>query len=302
MNYLLGMLLIVVSAASFGAMPIFARFAYDAGINTASLLFFRFFLGALFMIPIALARKRRFPKGRDLLVLIAMGAVGYAGQAYTFFTALTLIPASLVSILLYLYPIFVAVLSVFFLGEVLTGKRIFALGIAVSGAALVIGFEIGGHLAGILYGVSAALIYSVYNIVGAWVMKRNDTLNASLVIILSAAGVYLGMGLFQGMDIPTQPEVWISITAIGFVSTFVAISAYFKGMTLIGPVNASMLSTFEPVTTVLLAALFLDQYIGWSQILGGALILCSALIVASHAGNKEQMPSQSGSDTAADNA
>ncbi|MCG8634538.1 MAG: DMT family transporter [Desulfobacterales bacterium] len=282
MNHLFGIGLIIISAVSFGAMAIFAHFVYGAGISTHSLLFFRFFFAALPMVPIALIQKRKFPRGKDLGILIAMGAVGYAGQAWTYFTALTLIPASLVAILLYLYPVFVAVLSVFFLDEVLTKKKVLALVLAIGGAVLVIGLDIGGNLTGILYGIGAALIYSVYNIVGARVMKRNDTFTASLVIILSAAGFYFILNMTSGMVIPREGIYWVYMAAIGFLCTFVAIYTYFLGMKLIGAVNASMLSTFEPVTTVVLASLFLGQGIGRIQMAGAGLILVAALIIAAH--------------------
>ena len=282
MNHLFGIGLIIISAVSFGAMAIFAHFVYGSGISTHSLLFFRFFFAALPMVPIALIQKRKFPRGKDLGILIAMGAVGYAGQAWTYFTALTLIPASLVAILLYLYPVFVAVLSVFFLDEVLTKKKVLALVLAIGGAVLVIGLDIGGNLTGILYGIGAALIYSVYNIVGARVMKRNDTFTASLVIILSAAGFYFILNMTSGMVIPREGIHWVYMAAIGFLCTFVAIYTYFLGMKLIGAVNASMLSTFEPVTTVVLASLFLGQGIGRIQMAGAGLILVAALIIAAH--------------------
>jgi drug/metabolite transporter (DMT)-like permease len=111
-------------------------------------------------------------------------------------------------------------------------------------------------------------------------MKRNDTFTASLVIILSATGSYFLFNLSSGMFIPREGIYWVYIVAIGLVSTFLAIYTYFQGMKLIGAVNASMLSTFEPVTTVLLASLFLGQVIGRVQMAGAALILIAVLIVA----------------------
>ena len=57
-------------------MAIFAKFAYGSGIYTHSLLFFRFSIAVMVMLPIAVLQKRRFPKGKDLYILIAMGAIG----------------------------------------------------------------------------------------------------------------------------------------------------------------------------------------------------------------------------------
>ncbi len=280
MSHLLGICLILISAASFGAMAIFAKFAYSTGIPIHSLLFYRFSIALIIMLPIAVLQKRQFPRGVDFFILVGMGSIGYAGQSYCFFSAINLIPTALAAILLYLYPVFVAVLSIFFLDEQLTKSKITALCLAIGGTILVVGIETNGNLQGILFAVGAALIYSVYTITGARIMKRNDTFTASIVVIGSAAFFYCLYNVQAGLFIPRQGIVWMNIVAIAVVSTVVAIYTYFQGMKLSGAVNASMLSCFEPVTTMVLAVIILGQYIGWMQLAGAALILSSAVIVA----------------------
>ena len=280
MHHLIGIGFILISAAAFGAMPILGKFVYTSGISTHSLLFFRFSIALAVMLPIALVQKRRFPKGRDLYILIAMGAIGYAGQAYCYFKALTFISPSLVVILLYLYPAMVVILAVFFLNERLTIKKLSALVIALSGTALVIGFDINGNLLGILFGIGSALIYSVYNIVGARVMGRNDAFTASIVVIGSAAVFYFFYNLAAGFSFPEQGSHWAGIIGIAILSTGIAIYTYFQGMKLIGAVNTAMLSTFEPVTAMILSAVFFGQVINGTQMTGAALILFSAILVA----------------------
>lgn len=279
---MLGICLILISAAAFGAMAIFAKFAYLSGISTNSLLFLRFSIAVIVMLPIALLQKRKFPNGKDLYMLIAMGAIGYAGVSYCYFKALTLIPPSLVAILLYLYPIFVAILSIFFLNEIFTKNKFFALFLAISGTILVIGFNTSGNIKGIMLGIGAALIYSVYTIVGARVMKQNDIFTSTLVVIVSAACVYFLYNIKSGFFFPKTISFWLNIMAIAIISTAAAIYTYFHGMKLSGAVNAAMLSTFEPVTTMVLASVFLGQHIGWLQMTGAALILTSAVLVATN--------------------
>ena len=261
-------------------MAIFGKFAYASGISTHSLLFFRFLIAAMVMMPIAILQKRRFPHGRDLVILMAMGLIGYAGQSFCYFTALTYLSPSLLAILLYLYPVMVAGLSFFFLKESFTGNKIIALVLAISGAILVIGLDTDGNRTGIFLGVSAAVIYSLYNIAGAKVMGRNDAFTASLVVISSAAFFYFIYNLQAGFFIPEQGMAWLHIFAIAVISTVIAIYTYFLGMKRIGAVNASMLSTVEPVTTMVLASIFLGRQIGWMQMAGAALILFSAILVA----------------------
>ena len=234
MGHLFGICLILVSAASFRAMAVFAKFAYLSWITTNSLLFFRFSIAMAIMLSIALIQKRKFPKGKDLCTLIAMGAIGYAGQSYCYFKALTLIPPSLVAILLYLYPVIVAILSVFFLNESLSKNKLFALCLAVSGTVLVIGVNTSNNITGIILGIGAALIYSVYTIAGAKVMKRNDIFASTLVVIGSAACFYFFCNLKTGFFFPITITSWMNIMAIAIISTVIAIYTYFHGMKLSG--------------------------------------------------------------------
>ncbi len=275
-----GIVLILISAASFGAMPVFAHFAYQEGVSVNSLLFFRFFIAFLMMLPIALVKKLEFPRGQDLLILITMGLVGYAGVSYCFFNALTLIPAATVSTLLYLYPIIVATLSVWILKTPLTRIKILALFLALGGIVLVVGVEAGTNLKGISLGICAPLFYSVYIITGARVMKRNDVFFSSIVIIGAAAAFYFFCSLKTGFFLPSGVEGSLSILSIALVSTVLAIYTFFMGVNYAGPVNASMLSTFEPVTTVFIFYLAFGQPIGPSQTAGTILILVSAVMVA----------------------
>jgi drug/metabolite transporter (DMT)-like permease len=292
MGHLLGIGLILISAACFGAMAIFGKFASASGISTHSLLFFRFLIAALVMTPIALLQKRRFPKGRDLVILTAMGFIGYAGVSFCYFTALNHISPGLLAILLYLYPVMVAGLSFFFLKESFTRNKVLALVLAVSGAVLVIGLDTEGNRTGVLLGISAAVIYAFYNVAGGSVMGRNDAFTASLVVIASSGFFYFIYNLRAGFFIPGPGIAWLHILAIALISTALAIYTYFQGMKLAGAVNASMLSTFEPVTTVGLAAVFLGQPIGWMQAAGTALILSSAILVALRPKPKESFPEQ----------
>src|SRR6266516_2802183 len=123
-NQWLGLLLIVTSAISFGAMPVFARLAYAAGADPITLLFLRFSIAAVIMTLILVVSKTPFPRGLVLLELILLGAIGYVGESLAYFTALTMASAGIVALLLYIYPALVTTLSALFLKEHLTPTKI----------------------------------------------------------------------------------------------------------------------------------------------------------------------------------
>ncbi|HVM05454.1 MAG TPA: DMT family transporter [Acidimicrobiales bacterium] len=275
-----GVVLIAVSAASFGAMAVFARLAYDDGADVTAVLFLRFAIAAPLMALLMRLRGLAWPRGRLLAGLAAMGGLGYVGQSLSFFTALTKASASLVALLLYAYPAIVTVLSVLVLGERLTRPRVAALGVALAGAVLTIGPELSGEPLGVVLGASAAVIYSAYILVGSRLTPRSGALPASAVIMAAAAAVYAGVVAVQRPAFPATAGSWAAVVAIALVSTVVAITTFFAGMARLGPTDASTLSTLEPVVTVVLAALVLDERLSAAQLVGGLLILAAVVVLA----------------------
>lgn len=278
MPRLFGAVLVAVSAAAFGSLAIFARYAYADGMDTFTILFLRFALAALLMLILLIARGEHLPRGATLLRLIGMGSLGYVGQAFCYFTALRYASAGLVSLLLYLYPVFVAVLSAIVWRERMTAGKGLVLLLALVGTALTAG-PAGGRTPGVLLAVAAAAIYSVYIIVGAQVMKSVTAVQSSVVIFGSAAAVFGALMAVNGPHPPMTVSGWAAIAAIVLIATIVAVVAFLAGLERIGPTNAAMFSTLEPVVTVSLAVLLLGETLKPLTLLGGGLILAAVLLL-----------------------
>ncbi len=278
MRRLIGIILIAISAASFGTLAIFGRYAYNDGMNIYTVLFLRFGISASFMTVILLLRKEHFPRGRILTQLIGMGALGYVGQSFMYLTAINYASAGLVALLLYLYPFFVAILSTIFLHEKVTRIKIIALLLALFGTALTVG-PVSGQLIGALMAITAAIIYSIYIIVGTNVMKHVTAVQSSTVIFASAGAVYGLLTLLNGVQFPATNSGWLAMLGIIIVSTIIPVVTFLAGLERIGPTNAAMLSTLEPIVTVLLAAwLFGDKLLPIVMI-GGGLILVAVILL-----------------------
>jgi drug/metabolite transporter (DMT)-like permease len=268
-----GALYIAVSAIAFGAMAIFARIARDSGADVVTVLFLRFLIAAVLMSVVMLASGRRWPSSRNLAILAAMGGIGYVAQSFSFFSALNYASAGLVALLLYLYPFLVTVLGAVFLRRRLTATRIVAVLAALAGTALTIGGGISGQPMGIALGIGAALIYSVYILVGSRVMSEEAPLAAATVVMIAAAVVFGGVVTVIGAAWPQDGMGWAAVVLIAVVSTVVAMVSFFVGMQKLGAADAATLSTLEPVVTFVLAAMFLGEPILPNQFAGGAVIL-----------------------------
>ncbi|AYH44176.1 DMT family transporter [Azoarcus sp. DN11] len=280
---LVGATYVAVSASAFGAMAIFARFARDSGADVVTVLFLRFLIAAALMSAVMFATRRRWPSARNAAVLVAMGGVGYVAQSYAFFEALNFASAGLVALLLYLYPVLVTMLGAVFLRKRLTMGRVLAVLIALAGTALTIGGELSGRPLGVALGVSAALIYSVYILVGTRVMGQEAPLASATVVMIAAAVVFGAVVGVSGAAWPRGAMGWSAVLLIAVVSTVIAMVSFFVGLQKLGAADAASLSTLEPVVTFVLAAIFLGEAIQVNQVLGGAVILGAVIWLARHA-------------------
>ena len=279
-NRLIGMVYIALSATAFGVMPFFANIAYKSGVTPTSLLFLRFGIAALCMWVLLLLKHSRLPRGKILLGLILMGGMGYAGQSFSYFTALQFAPAGLVAVLLYLYPALVTGLSFAVLKQPISRMKLGALILSLLGILLVIDVQSGGQMTGILLAILAAVIYAVYIMAGAKVTQGTDIRVSSTVIITSAAVVYGVYGAWHGLSLPNSEMGWVGSIGLALIGTVVAVWAFFEGVKRIGAVDASMLSTLEPVVTVILAWVLLGERLTALNLCGGALILVAAVLLA----------------------
>ncbi|MCW2770980.1 MAG: EamA family transporter [Aeromicrobium sp.] len=281
---LAGALLVALSAVAFGSMAIFGVWAQDDDTSTPALILVRFTLASLVLVTVMRVRRIPLPPVRQVLPVAAMGGIGYVGQSYCYFLALEHAQASLVALLLYLFPAFVAILAAVFLRERITLVTGVALVVALSGTALVVGGGSGRPL-GIVLGIGAAVIYSIYITVGSVVTRGLDTIAVTTIVCVAAAvvcGVVVAVLGVSGhpASFPASASGWSSLIAIAGLCTVVAIFAFFAGLPLLGPTSTSVLSTLEPVVTVVLATWLLSESLTGVQAIGGALVLGAVVWLA----------------------
>ena len=283
-----GPLLCLLSAAGFGAMAIFGKLAYDAGVELGDLLLVRFALAAAVLLAVAWAAGalRGLPR-RPVLAALGMGAIGYATQAGLYFAALERMDASLLALVLYAYPALVLVAAVALGRERATRRRVAALVVATAGTVLVLAGAASGTLdpLGTAMGFGAALAYTAYILVGDRVVAGVPPVALAALVCTGATGTFAAAALVTGgPELGFGAEGWGWLGAIALVSTVAAILAFFAGLARVGPSSASILSTLEPVVTVGLAAAAFGESLGAVQLVGGVLVLSAVVVMQWPAG------------------
>jgi drug/metabolite transporter (DMT)-like permease len=269
-------MLVLLSTLAYGAMPVFGKVAYGAGVKPVPLLAWRFAVATAVFALIAGPGARGLAT-RDHLRLWGIGLV-FVVNALCYFKALEAIPASTAAVLVYTYPVMVTVLAGFLGFDRFTLRGLLAAVLAFSGCALTAGaIESGG--AGVWLVLLSAFLYSVYMLLGSRFAAHLPAEATASHTAQAAAAVCLPFALAQGtVWLPPSPEAWASVLAIAAVCTVVALRALLAGMARIGPARAAVLSSFEVVVTLALAAAFLGERLGPRALAGAGLILGAVVL------------------------
>lgn len=278
-----GAVLCLLSAVCFGAMAVFGKLAYDDGVGLGDLLLVRFGLAALVLLAVVRLRGGLggLPR-RTAVAAFLMGAVGYAAQSASYFAALDRIDASLLTLLLYVYPVLVMVGAVLLGREAWSARRVTALGLSLLGILLVLSAASGGRFdwLGVGLGLTAGVVYTAYILVGDRVVAGVPPLPLTTLVCCGAFTTYAVVSLLGGgPSFGFGLAGWGWLAAVALVSTVAAIVLFFAGLARVGPSVASILSVLEPVVTVASAAVVFGESLSRVQLAGGVLVLVAVLVV-----------------------
>lgn len=280
---LLGGLSAALSAILFGTIIIWGRFVLERGIAVETMLSIRFGLGALVLgVAIALSRRPLLaePEERGRLALLAL--FGYAIEASIYFTATQHGTVATVTLLFFVYPVWVMLWARLLGGRGTTGLAVVALACAVVGAAIVVGTGTGLSIdgVGVVLALATSLTYSGY-LTGAdlWIRRTNALTAAMWVSAGASAGLFVWANLVGHWQVPSGAAEWGPLVGMGLASG----AAFFflmVALNRIGAVRTAIISAMEPLAAAVLGFWFLDESVTAGVAVGGALILVGAVLAS----------------------
>ncbi|MED3563661.1 DMT family transporter [Bacillus xiapuensis] len=281
---LIGYLLVILSAVGFGLIPIFALYSYQSGVTVTTLLFLRFAFSAFFFFAYAVVKLKKwtlFISKKQIIFMILLGGGLYTVQSLFYFLSVQYITASLASLLVYFYPIFVAVLSLFINKESISRTLLASIVVSLFGMVLILGLPNGTiQIKGVLLALGSAIVYSLFIVFGNRVIKQVPSILTSAFVTLSAALSFFIWGMSNGtLHLHFGRTGWLAILGMVLFSTILAMFTLFAGMNITGPVKASILSMIEPFITAIFSSLLLNEKIAVTQIIGGCIVLAGATSV-----------------------
>jgi drug/metabolite transporter (DMT)-like permease len=282
-----GVFLTALSALLYGSIGYFGSKLLGTGIDVYNMLFWRFLISCLILLPfvsIFLFRYKIGARKRVLASFIVLGSTFHGLGTAAYFTSSKRIGTGLAMVLFFTYPIFVVALSYFIKNIAMTRATLFSLCLIILGCTMIAnGGDIisGFDLWGFNLALASGLCYGLY-------VFYSKELNRTLSPILSTFCVCLGSGLMFGFYLlasnisfqwPQTESVWLLYILFALFGTVLPLLLMLAGMKYLQASTASIISVLEPVAVLAVGALVLHEPIYKIQIAGALVILCAAVLV-----------------------
>ena len=279
----IGLLCGIVAGVSYGTNPLFAKPLLESGVPVVVMLFFRYALSATLLgIWMVLNGEKLSTSRRELGLLVVLGLL-FAGSSIFLFASYEFIPSGLATTLVYLYPVFVALIMVFlhfypswqtWLSIIATFGGIILLSSSSQGADI--------RLPGIFLAVLSALSYAHYLIIVNRSSGIKNVSERTITFYALATGTVLFfiLRLFQGgsiMEGVDTPADWANLVGLAIVPTILSLLTLAVSTRFIGPTKTSILGVFEPLTAILIGTALFGEPLTWKMGLG--IAICVAAVV-----------------------
>lgn len=276
-----GYLLALISAVSYGLIPLFILPVKALGFPLDTTLFYRFLVAAVFILGFLIYRKESLKISKtEWLFLLILGLL-YALSSDFLFVGYGLLTPGIASTVLFVYPVFVAVILALFFRERMTRFTLISLLITCSGIIMLGSNGSNGkfNLSGLLICVLCALFYALYMvIVNKSVIKRVSGMKITFYSLLFSAGYYLVKSLLLGESLAVSPQLLLHLSVFALVTTVFSITALVYAIQYIGSTPTSIMGALEPVIAVLISVGWFGEALTANLVVGVFLILTGVTV------------------------
>jgi len=281
--------LVLAAAIAFSAKAIFVKLAYRYHVDPVTQLALRMLIALpFFLAAAAWSRRADAPSlgRRQWGTVIFLGVIGYYLASLFDFLGLQYVSAGLERLVLFLYPTLVVLIGVVRFRRPIRRSELAALLLSYGGIVFVFLHDLRVEGADVPLGAAlvfgSALAYAIYLVGVGEVVHRIGTLRfTAYVLTVSCAAVVTQFLLTHSPRDVVQPKpVYALAAAMAIVSTVMPAFLLTAGIRRVGARTASMISAVGPVSTLALAAIFLQEPFSAVQIFGAALVLIGVVTVS----------------------
>lgn len=289
-----GVVAAILSATLFGSTHILGKLSYSGGSNGVTLTFLR----AAFAVPVLfllLKRSRVSMKlsREEILALLKVGILGPAATTVLLYSSYESISVGLATVLHFLYPVIVMLTGLVCFHERMRFSKILAVVLGFVGVLCSLD-DLGQiRITGVVLAMLSSVSYTVYMIgVERTALSQMHHFKLSFYVSIISMVVSLLYGLVSGsLTLRLTPAAWGASFLVSMLVSVGAITLFQMAITRVGASTTAILSTLEPITSLILGRLILSESFTVSKGIGCALILASVVIVTRTRAEQSRIPS-----------
>lgn len=289
-KFISGILLGILGIVLFSSKAVMVKLAYQYHVDALSVLFLRMLFSFPFYMVIALIySKKENPeavKQTDFVWLAFFGIVGYYLSSYFDFVGLVYIKASLERIILFLYPTIIIIFNKLFLKKPITKTQAIAIFLTYIGIVITFWGEVAisgsdTYLGGFFI-LLCAITYASYLVGSGWLIPKFGVAKfTSYAMIISCICVFIHFGVASKVSAFQYPfEVYVLGFLIAIFATVIPSYLVSESIHRISSSNFAVIAGFGPISTIILAAIFLNEILTLLQLFGALVVILGILLVS----------------------
>lgn len=277
-----GVILAIISAICYGMNPLGALFLYEEGLNVNSVIFYRFIFASILLAIFMIIKKDSFYLKFKEIILLALLGLLFGISAISLFNSFLYMDAGLASTVLFIYPIFVAIIMALFFKEKNSIITILSIVFAFLGVVLLYESD-GANVSnfGIFLVIVSSLCYAIYIVIINQYLKLS-ALKVTFYSMLFCTITILIHSFFDS-SLNIMPLVnfnmWFYTIFLALVPTIISLLFLIKAIQLIGSTSASILGALEPLTAVLIGVYVFNEKITFWLVIGIVFILFGVILI-----------------------
>lgn len=283
----LGVLAACTSSTLGGVALVATRGLMDQ-TDPATLATLRYGIGAACLLPLALAGRQPWPRGRDAAATALLGVLFFAVFSWLLNAALARITAARGALALSTMPFLTLLVARALGAEALTARKLLGVGVATLGVAVALSGGLAavppGAWRGDLLMVAAALCGAVYSVLARPLLRRHPTLTFTALAMLagsaaSGAAALAGGGLagLAGFG----PTAWGAVAFLGLAAGALGLFLWSYALERAGPTSVAVTVTLNPVVALALGVAVLGEPWGARLLVGLAGVVGGVVLVSS---------------------
>lgn len=274
----------ILAAVCYGTNPFGALPLYEEGVNTSSVLFYRFSMAVAMLGVMLLVERMSFRINRkELKVLGSLGLL-FAASSITYYQSFRFMDAGIASTILFVYPVMVAVIMAAFFREKVTLSTVTAIMLALVGIGLLYkgDSDVSLNTMGVILVMLSSLTYAVYIVIVNQSSIRMSSLKLTFYVLLICMLSLLAYSFSSPdlhLQLPPSPRAWFFACWLGLVPTILSLVFMTIAVHEVGATPTAIMGALEPLTAVAIGVMIFDETLTFRLAVGILLILSAVMMI-----------------------